>query len=203
MTTRRRTGFEECSKSTGRAGPLYPFRFLIRMAPAREAIELRTQERFGSRRILKAISILFCGWIEHGQNGRLCDLSLDRRRRRMELYCWYKLQRSRLVGLRRSYSHSDRALERFRAQSSPRHRAPRSTPLRGAMLVWQESPRRRPHFLRQELHDDAQLSSALYLPRAAHLARAESIQDRAKRVYSELLAEPAASEKIDSSGRFR
>jgi hypothetical protein len=52
-------------------------------------------------------------WIDHGQSGRLCDLSLNRRLRCLDPYCRPKLQRARFVDLRRSHPHSDRPLERF------------------------------------------------------------------------------------------
>jgi hypothetical protein len=52
-------------------------------------------------------------WIEHGQSGRLCDLSLYRRLRCLDPYCRPKLQRARFMDLRRSHPHSDRPLERF------------------------------------------------------------------------------------------
>ena len=52
-------------------------------------------------------------WIDHGQSGRLCDLSLNRRLRCLDPHCRPKRQRARFMDLRRSHPHSDRPLERF------------------------------------------------------------------------------------------
>jgi hypothetical protein len=52
-------------------------------------------------------------WIEHGQSRRLCDLSLNRRIRRLHPCCRPKLQRARFMDFRRLRPYSDRPLERF------------------------------------------------------------------------------------------